>query len=205
MSFSPGKTTQGYRRIPQLMVPWIISTMDQWLQAACQARQLPLRPVRKRKSWVSPTSNASKPITRDELIQCCDPTLKTLMEFPNPDEALVGRRQLLCAGVDWGEGNDGSEKSPSGKVRVASYTVLTIGAYVNQHQYKIVFVKKYVGQQVDPDFVVRDIARICQLYDVKLCAVDWGHGWGVNNPPGPSPWSAARGCSSSICRSRRSA
>lgn len=179
MSFSPGKLVQGYR-IPQLMVPWIISTHDQWVRLLAKRDNYPFGQFANEVLGLS-YDNASKPITRDQLIACCDPTHNMLKEFPTAEEAAHGRKFTLCAGVDWGEGNDGSEKSPTGKLRAASYTVLTIGTYVNQNQFKVMFVKKYVGAQVDPDFVVRDIARICQLYDVKLVGVDWGHGWGVNN------------------------
>ncbi len=179
MSFSSGKLVQGYR-IPQLMVPWIISTYDQWIRLLAKRDNYPFGQFANEVLGLS-YDNASKPISRDELIACCDPNHKMLPEFPTAEEATFGRRHTLCAGVDWGEGNDGSEKSPNGKTRAASYTVLTIGSYINQKLFKVMFIKKYVGQQVDPDFVVRDIARLCQIYDVKLCAVDWGHGWGVNN------------------------
>lgn len=179
MCFSPGKMTKGYR-IPQLMVPWIISTTDQWKRLLNKRDTYPFGQFANEVLGLS-YDNASKPITRDELIQCCDPTHRMLKDMPTQEEANHGRRMILCGGVDWGEGNDGSEKSPTGKIRNASYTVLTIGQYVNQHQFKVMFTKKYTGQQVDPDFVVRDIARICSIYDVKLIGVDWGHGWGVNN------------------------
>ena len=34
---------------------------------------------------------------------------------------------------------------------------------------------------MDPEFVTRDIARICRALNVVVCGVDWGHGWGPNN------------------------
>lgn len=179
MTLSPGKSIRGYR-IPQLMVPWIISTHDQWVKLLWKRDNYPFGQFANEVLGLS-YDNASKPISRDELIECCDGNHKFLKEFPNAEEAAFGKRMMLTAGVDWGEGNDGSEKSPGGKIRNASYTVLTIGTYTNQNQFKVMFAKKYMGNQVDPDFVVRDIARICNLYDVKLVGVDWGHGWGVNN------------------------
>jgi hypothetical protein len=97
---------------------------------------------------------------------------------PHLDEA---RKNRLSAGVDWGEGNDGSEKSPTGKVRSASYTVLTIGGYVTGTTWKTFLIKRYMGKEIEPDYIVKDIARICRAVGVKLVGVDWGHGWGVNN------------------------
>jgi hypothetical protein len=88
---------------------------------------------------------------------------------------------VLTAGVDWGEGLDGSEKSPSGKIRPASYTVLTIGYYHTQNQFKVVAIKKFTGKEVDPEYVVSFIAKTCKNLGIQLVGVDWGHGWGVNN------------------------
>lgn len=179
MTFSPGKRVQGFR-IPQLMVPWIISTMEQWVKLLWKRDNYPLGQFYNEVLGLS-YDNASKPITRDELIKLCDSTGKFLSDYPTPEEAAFGRRMMLTAGVDWGEGNDGSEKSPTGKIRNASYTILTLGYYVNQKQFKVMFVKKYIGAQADPEYCIKDIARICAMYDVKLCGVDWGHGWGANN------------------------
>ena len=64
---------------------------------------------------------------------------------------------------------------------MASYTVLSIGHYINPKQYKYRLIKKYTGKDVDPEFVVNDIVRICRELGVAKVGVDWGHGWGVNN------------------------
>ncbi len=179
MTTCSGKQIQGYR-IPQLMVPWIIGLFDQWVRILWKRDNYPLGQLYNEVLGLSYDS-ASKPITRDELIELCQS-----YDLWNPDDItpkMIGeaKKFMLTAGVDWGEGNDGSEKSPSGKIRNASYTVLTIGAYVNQRQWAVKLVKKYQGRDVDPDFVVKDIARICAAFGVKLIGVDWGHGWGVNN------------------------
>ena len=178
-SLSPGKRVSGYR-IPQIMVPWIISTMDQWERLLWKRDNYPLGQFYNEVLGLS-YDNASKPITRTELLASCDASHKMLSDRPGPEEIAAARRYSLVGGVDWGEGNDGSEKSPTGKLRNASYTVFTIGYWVNQKQFKIVYAKRYQGSEVDPDFVVKDIARLCQTYGVKLIGVDWGHGWGVNN------------------------
>lgn len=179
MSLSPGKRVHGYR-IPQLMVPWIISTMDQWERLLWKRDQYPMGQFANEVLGLS-YDNASKPITRTELISICDPGYKLYPEHPGPYELAEAKKHMIVGGVDWGEGNDGSEKSPTGKMRNASYTILTLGTYINQKQFKVLFVKKYQGAEVDPDFVVKDIARLCGAYNVRLIGVDWGHGWGVNN------------------------
>jgi len=178
MSTSAGKQIQGYR-IPQLMVPWIVGTKSQWLKLLWKRDNYPFGQFSNEVLGLSYDS-ASKPITRDELINCCQGY--DLWDPSNLGPVLQqARSMILTAGIDWGEGNDGSEKSPSGKVRNASYTVLTIGCYLNQRQWAVKLVKKYVGREVEPEYVVGDICRIVGALGVKLVGVDWGHGWGVNN------------------------
>ena len=179
MTLSPGKRLQGYR-IPQIMVPWIIRTYEQWERLLWKRDNYPLGQFYNEVLGLSYDS-ASKPITRAELIDCCDAAQKMLPDRPDAYALEAAKKMILIGGVDWGEGNDGSEKSPTGKLRTASYTVFTIGTYINQRQWKLVYTKKYTGSEVDPDYVVKDIARLCQIYNVRLVGADWGHGWGVNN------------------------
>lgn len=178
-SFQKGKGIEGYR-IPQLMVPWIVSTYDQWSKLLWKRDNYPIGQFYNEVLGISYDS-ASKPVTRDELVRCCDPELKMLSWIPTAHEVETYRHSVLVGGVDWGEGNDGSELSPSGKKRAASYTVFSVGYYVNQKQFKYVFIKKYMGKETDPHFIVNDIARLCKLFNIRLVGVDWGHGWGVNN------------------------
>lgn len=179
MSLAPGKPIEGYR-IPQLMVPWIISTYEQWMKLLWKRDNYPFGQFANEVLGLSYDS-ASKPITRAQLVDVCesydlwDPTNLT------PEIVKLARGRQLVAGVDWGEGNDGSEKSPSGKIRNASYTVLTIGDYINPRQFKVRLVKKYTGREIDPEYVVNDICRICQTLNIRVIGVDWGHGWGLNN------------------------
>lgn len=178
-SFQKGKGIEGYR-IPQLMVPWIVSTYDQWSKLLWKRDNYPIGQFYNEVLGISYDS-ASKPVTRDELMRCCDPELKLVSWLPTPYEIEKYRHSILVGGVDWGEGNDGSELSPSGKKRAASYTVFSVGYYVNPKQFKYVFIKKYTGKETDPHFIVNDIARLCKIFNIRLVGVDWGHGWGVNN------------------------
>ena len=178
VSFRPGAPIQGYR-IPQLMVPWICGLYEQWIKLLWKRDNYPLGQFYNEVLGLSYDS-ASKPITRDEIIECCADY--SLWNPANLNAIMQEARKFqLTAGVDWGEGNDGSERSPTGKIRTASYTVLTIGAYINQRVWKTFLVKKYMGKEIDPDYIVKDIARISNALDIKLVGVDWGHGWGVNN------------------------
>lgn len=181
VSFQKGQAIQGYR-IPQLMVPWITGIDAQWQKLLWKRDNYPFGQFNNEVLGLS-FDSASKPITRDELMEVCgDYGLWDLRTQAGTEQAIhESGRYALTGGVDWGEGNDGAEKSPSGKVRNASYTVHTIGGYVNQKKWKVLYIRKYEGRDIDPDFVVRDIARVTNLLGVKVTGVDWGHGWGVNN------------------------
>jgi intein/homing endonuclease len=169
----------GYR-IPQLMVPWIVGLSEQWAKLLWKRDNYPFGQFCNEALGLSYDS-ASKPVTRDEIISCCDDYDMWDASNLTDNTVFEAHKHLLTAGVDWGEGNDGSEKGPGGKTRNASYTVLTIGTYVDQKHFHVKLVKKYMGRETDPDYVVKDIADICARLRVKLIGVDWGHGWGVNN------------------------
>jgi hypothetical protein len=178
MSLSGGKAIAGYR-IPQLMVPWIISTMSQWSRLLWKRDHYPFGQFANEVLGLSYDA-ASKPISRAALMGICGDY--ALWDPNNLTPYLAdARSRVLIGGVDWGEGNDGSEKSPSGKIRNASYTVLTLGYYETQRKFRTVLVKKYVGREVDPEHVVNDICRISAGLGVRVLGVDYGHGWGLNN------------------------
>ena len=162
------------------MVPWTISDMKQWARVLHKRDTYPISQFYNEVLGLSYDSSSS-PITRDQIMdQCRDYDLWDPNHFS--DQTIAeSRRYRLYAGVDWGEGLDGSEKGPSGKIRNASYTVLTIGTYVNSTIWRPMLIKRYEGKEVDPDYVTKDIARICRGLNVQMVGVDWGHGWGVNN------------------------
>jgi hypothetical protein len=181
VEFYPDNMIKGFR-VPQLMVPWICGLHEQWLKLLWKRDNYPFGQFNNEVLGLSYDS-ASKPITRDELMEACHDY--GLWNLSTPEGIRIAQAEAkkwsLTAGVDWGEGNDGSEKSPSGKIRNASYTVIAIGAYITQKHWKLFYAKRFEGREIDPDFVVREITRICQLLGVKLIGTDWGHGWGVNN------------------------
>lgn len=178
VSFQPDKMIEGYR-ISQLMVPWICGLHDQWLKLLWKRDNYPFGQFMNEAMGLSYDS-AQKPVTRGQLMACCcEDHIWDTSDLNKLKQ--VASRYLLTAGVDWGEGNDGSGTTPTGKLRVASYTVLTIGAYIRQNCYKVFYMKRYTGNEVDPDHIIKDILRICGAIGVRLIGADWGHGWGVNN------------------------
>lgn len=179
---SKNSRLKGYR-IPQLMVPWIAGNPDQWGKLLYNYENYPESQFFNEVLGLS-YDNASKPITRADVLNNCRSSLDFVDPYnltPNSKDWKLVRKMTLFAGVDWGEGNDGTGTDIMGKIKTASYTVLTIGGYVGEKKFRVVFMKRYMGKEVDPDFVVADIIKICKALGVKMIGTDWGHGWGVNN------------------------
>lgn len=172
-----GSTLTGFR-IPQLMVPWIINRSEDWQELVYKYETYPTAQFHNEVLGLSYDSS-SKPITRAEVQACCDS--KRRLPSGLFDRAAVedARGRMTFMGIDWGEGRDGG-KTPTGKVAVASYTVITICAYVG-NKFRVLFCKRYEGKEIDPDFVVEEAAKLAVAWGVKLVGVDYGHGWGVNN------------------------
>lgn len=173
---------EGYR-IPQLMVPWIAEkNSDAWKSLVHQMETYPESQFYNEVLGMS-FDNAAKPITRADILQNCSDDNKFIRDpyKMSAAEKTMVKKMTLFAGVDWGEGNDGTGTDIMGKIKTASYTVVTIGGYVGGGRYKVIYIKKYKGKEVDPDFIVKDILRTVAVMGVKAVGADWGHGWGVNN------------------------
>lgn len=173
---------QGFR-IPQLMVPWIARKGgDAWKSLVYQMETYPESQFYNEVLGIS-FDNAAKPVTRADILDCCSESVMFIRDPHNmtPEEAKYIKRMTLFAGIDWGEGNDGTGTDIMGKIKTASYTVLTLGGYVGGGRFRIIYSKRYSGKEADPDFIIKDILNICRKMGVKMIGADWGHGWGMNN------------------------
>lgn len=108
--------------------------------------------------------NGSKPLTREQLISAC--SLNRHM-WEIPPESHKGYD--FYAGIDWGGGNSG-------------YTVLTIGYFdPSYNKYRIVYCKRYVGREAEPDNVSELIVKKLKEFNVNIVGADWGFGWDMNS------------------------
>lgn len=181
VTFSPDEFYVGYH-ISQLMVPWkqseeawrseIVLPMEKW-------------PANKFNNEILGFSydTATAPITQMDLQQCCWPVKKvgsrdTSRWVERRNDRMHGLR--VFAGIDWGEGRPEGE-IVHGKKKFASWTVLTLGAYINQETFWPFYMKKYMGTEIDPEIILPDIIRICDHWNVEVVGADWGHGWGMNS------------------------
>jgi hypothetical protein len=182
MSAKSDSMWQGYR-IPQLMVPWIAHKgSDAWKSLVHQMETYPESQFYNEVLGMS-FDNAAKPITRADILDCCKDDVKWIRDplAMSAAEKTYAHKMTLFAGIDWGEGNDGTGTDIMGKIKTASYTILTIGGYVGGKRFRFIFSKRYTGKETDPDYIIKDIMRICMALKVKMIGADWGHGWGMNN------------------------
>jgi len=181
VTMAPGEFYQGYH-VTQLMVPWK-QTEDAWnTEIVLPSQKWPEAKFNNEILGVSYDS-ASAPVTRMDIERCCHPTKQ--VTGIDSHAFTFGRHPvhngLRCfAGVDWGEGrSEGSQEH--GKKRFASWTILTIGAYVNPDLFWPFYMKRYVGREIDPELILPDILHWCGVFNVEMLGVDWGHGWGINS------------------------
>jgi hypothetical protein len=181
VTMAPNEYYVGYH-VSQLMVPWKQSE-DAWATEIV----MPLEkwPDNKFHNEILGFSydTASAPVTRMDVQKCCHPTKKvtgldTSKFHHQRVQAIQGRR--IFAGIDWGEGRGEGEVS-GGVKKFASWTVLTLGCYLSEDVFWPFLMKRYVGKEIDPEFIIPDVLHICGMWNVEVIGADWGHGWGVNS------------------------
>ncbi len=180
--FNKEGTWEGYR-ISQLMVPWIKIHDPTGGEEAIIDKRRRYSSARFHNEVLGLSYDlGQKPITEEEVRACCDlrhPVTK------NPCGNVISTEPWIknfpCfAGIDWG----------TGVGEVASYTILTIGAYLSPDRFSIFFMKRFVGPEANLALQPGLISQICSGYNVQLMGSDWGFGaaqnailretWGLN-------------------------
>jgi hypothetical protein len=174
VSFDSSRDIMGYR-ISQIMVPWMYQNPQKWKELIWKLENLSKATFYNEVLGISYDSS-NKPISRSDIIASCNPKYPYR---PRADEWT--RRTELFAGVDWGEGTDGSEHNEKGKIKPASYTVLTIGCYVDPVHFHYLYYRRFTGKDAHPEICIAEIIQIIKAFRCIAVGVDWGHGWGVNS------------------------
>jgi len=172
-SFSDTKDVLGFR-VCALMVPWQQSA-SKWSDLLFKQRTYSTASF-KNEVLALPHDSASMPITQGELQRICAPNLSYFTHPTAHTNSLT-----IIGGIDWGSGQDGSERGLTGKLKIASYTILTLGAMITPGKFQILFQRRYTGDNALPRNCVRDILSVCTAFGVKLIGADFGFGFGVND------------------------
>lgn len=152
-ALQPGRKLKGFR-ITQMMVPWITAE-DLWSKYITYAPDKFYNEVLGRSY-----ENADKPFTPLMLGQISANQLR----FQNRADGQFSNRPVFM-GVDWGTG----EKS---------FTVVSIYSRNNDGKFQLIYLKRYsIGEELDPEYQMRDICNLMQLFKITYAVVDWGFGY----------------------------
>lgn len=177
VEMNPGAEIEGLR-ICRLMVPWFAKDPHKWKEIV-QAKARYPRPQFYNEVLALSYDSGSKPLTRAEIIRCCDD------RWSGSDEEQVadlGRRYALYAGIDWSGG---------GNTETSAYTVMFIGGYVRgDARFQYVFCKRFEGLLTESDEQIKEVIRLLRKFNARYMGVDFGGGFFPNktltNSFGPS-------------------
>jgi hypothetical protein len=157
-------TFEGYR-IPQLMVPWIYKTEKGWKGLLEKVESYGPQRLNNEVLGFSYDSG-SRPISQARLKLCCHPEL-LLGDY----EYLRGITQGLdvFAGIDHGTGER------------ASFTVISLGAYLWGGNFTIFWIHRFVGDDLEIPRQLDSICRILTHFQVQICGCDYGGGFDRND------------------------
>lgn len=149
----PGRALKGFR-ISQLMVPWITPS-EIWGKYTTYSSGKFYNEVLGRSF-----EDAEKPFNQLILNRISSNNLK----FYARSEGEFANKQVFM-GVDWGKG----EKS---------FTVVSIFSYNTEGKFQMLYAKKYaIGDELELEYQVRDVANMMRIFKVAYCVVDWGFGF----------------------------
>lgn len=174
ISFDSSRDIMGFR-ISQIMVPWMYQNQNKWKELVWKLENFSKAQFYNEVLGISYDSS-TKPISRTDIISVCNP------KYPYRHKPDTWTRAVeVFAGVDWGEGTDGSERSEKGKLKPASYTVLVLGTYVDPTHFHIFYYRRFTGREAHPEVCLPEIIETIKRYRAIAVGADWGHGWGVNS------------------------
>ena len=174
LSFDSSRDIMGFR-ISQIMVPWMYQNYNKWKELIWKMENLSKATFSNEVLGISYDSS-NKPITRTDVIAACNPVYK----YKHKPDTWT-RRVEVFGGVDWGEGTDGSERNEKGRLKPASYTVLTLGTYIDPKHFFYFYYKRFTGKEAHPEVCLPEIIQTLRSFRAIAVGADWGHGWGVNS------------------------
>lgn len=149
----PDKRLKGYR-ISQLMVPWI-DPVDIWNKYETYSPDKFHNEVLGRSY-----ENASKPFNTLLLAEISNNEFKL---YSRAEGEFANRKIFM--GIDWGTGD-------------RSYTVVAIYSRNSDGKFQLLYIKRYEnGKEVEPDWQLRHICNLMNIFKVTFCIVDWGFGY----------------------------
>lgn len=155
------KPFEGYR-IPQLMVPWISYTdLKQKQKTYSRAKFY-------NEVLGESYDSGTRPLTQQDVIDNCNLQLQLTPAYQEHVRASIAESIPVYGGIDWGTGEN-------------TYTVLTLGAYLNDGMFNIIYAHRFEGQETEPKVQIELISQIMVAYKVQLMGCDYGGGFWPND------------------------
>ena len=143
-------------RIPQLMVPWL-----EWKDILTKYNTYG-RPEFFNEVLGISFDSGERPLTQQDVIDNCDNSLtmdaEHLADFVQKNSHLQ-----LYAGIDWGADSN------------KSYTVITVGAYVNS-RFTVLYVQRFTGPEQEPRVQLDAIKKLIKGLRIHRVGCDYGGG-----------------------------
>lgn len=155
-------TFEGYR-VCRLMVPWFWKNPKKWKEILAARERYPTAQFMNEVLAISYDS-ASKPISKMELIQACEP--RVLNDFEVAKKVAANHTTFI--GIDWGSGE-------------RAFTILTAGAYSREDAaFQIFYMLRFTGPLSDPIAQMDEIESIIMQLRPKYVGTDFGFGFYQN-------------------------
>ena len=163
---TPDREWMGFR-LPQPVVPYAYrhdqEHFDRHWQSLLQKQKRYPRNRFLNEVMAESFDSGTKPVTLEEVRKCCVGT-----SWVNPEDVTQNHQKIKkWAGIDWGTGD-------------GSYTVLSIWCYDSNGRWSLMYAKKYMGRESDPEYSWRNIIELCKKYGVNRIGSDWGFGFYTN-------------------------
>lgn len=148
-------------RIPQLMVPWI-----DWSNILHKYNTMHRAAFFNEVLGMS-FDSGTRPLVKQDIIDNCKPGLLMTNDILTGLKTSFGGASPVFAGIDWGTGEN-------------SYTVLSLGAYINQ-KFTIFYIHRFEGAEAEPMVQLDLIEQIIRHWNVMLVGADYGGGFHAND------------------------
>ena len=154
------KITMESFRVPQLIVKPIMDDPLKWRELLDKFRSYSGEKFYNEVLGL-PFDSASQPITREQLVRCCDSSRPNALPDPN-DPSIPS----LVMGVDWAF------------LAENSYTFVVVGAWRSfPSRFDVYYWKCFKGNESDSMFQIEWIIKTCREYGIKMVG-DWGPVYG---------------------------
>lgn len=148
-------------RISQLMVPW-----KPWEEIILDYRRYPRDKFFNEVLGVSFDSGL-RPLSSAQVKACCSENVQMTEEHLKKYES-PGYQNPVFAGIDWGTGEN-------------SYTVISLGTYYDGNKFRIFYIHRFEGQELEIPYQTQLILELLERFNVLLIGADYGGGFHMND------------------------